>query len=711
MNQLDSPHAGNDVTFAWTADFLVTYEKKYSSSLLDYLPELVWNLPDGKPSVSRVRYRDFSCERFVEAFLDQLADWCGNNNLYLNGHMMEEPTLRQQTLAIGEAMRCYRKMQMPGMDLLCDWTEYNTAKQVSSVGRQNGLRGAMSELYGVTHWDFTFEGHKGCGDWQAALGITQRVHHLSWVSMNGESKRDYPASIGYQSPWYKEYGYVESHFARVGVAMTRGKALTRVGVVHPIESYWLGLGPNGSGDELDTRDRAFGDLTNWLLHGLIDFDFISESLLPDQYNRKAPKGKLSVGACAYDVVVIPNLKTIRSTTLKILQDFTRAGGKVIIAGAAPSFIDADIPKEHIKIDNSKSVLWSQQSILTSLEEFREVQFATDAGAPNADFLYQMRQDGDERFVFICNRDRSRTIPGTLRFKGQWSVQLLDTLSGEESRLKAHVGKTWTTLPYTFTGCASILVRLSPSSAKATDLVLSPLLPDYELSASTLKLHEVTLSEDNVYVLDYAEYKLDDEDWSPKEEILKIDNIIRRRFGMFQKGGNIKQPWVFSDEDRKPVARATLRFTFKSDFTIPSSCRLALEDADKIIVHVNDVAIPSSSTNDYKSDDWWVDQDIRTVKIPAYLIHQGTNTVNLSFDYNVLTNLERIYLLGNFAVALSGVIQPTSNLTWGDIVPQGLPFYAGNVTYRCSFKACSTSLPHPSLSLISQLTTLRSPPQL
>jgi hypothetical protein len=50
------------------------------------------------------------------------------------------------------------------MDLLVDRVEFNTAKQASSVSRQNGTRGTMSEIYGVTHWYFTFEGHKGCGD-------------------------------------------------------------------------------------------------------------------------------------------------------------------------------------------------------------------------------------------------------------------------------------------------------------------------------------------------------------------------------------------------------------------------------------------------------------------------------------------------------------------------------------------------------------------
>ena len=62
--------------------------------------------------------------------------------------------------------------------------------------------------------------------------------------MAGEAKRDYPASINYQSPWWREYSYVENHFARVNTAMTRGKPIVKVAVVHPIESYWLHWGPS-----------------------------------------------------------------------------------------------------------------------------------------------------------------------------------------------------------------------------------------------------------------------------------------------------------------------------------------------------------------------------------------------------------------------------------------------------------------------------------
>ena len=56
--------------------------------------------------------------------------------------------------------------------------------------------------------------------------------------MAGEAKRDFPASIGYQSPWYKEYPLIENYFARLNKALRRGTPHVRLGVIHPIESYW-----------------------------------------------------------------------------------------------------------------------------------------------------------------------------------------------------------------------------------------------------------------------------------------------------------------------------------------------------------------------------------------------------------------------------------------------------------------------------------------
>jgi hypothetical protein len=546
----------------------------------------------------------------------------------------------------------------------------------------------MSEIYGVTHWYFTFEGHKGCGDWQAALGITFRVQHLAWVSMAGEGKRDYPASIGYQSPWYKEYGYIEDHFARLGVVLTRGRAVTRVGVIHPIESYWLDFGPQNDGDEQQRRDTAFWELTQWLLHGLIDFDFISESLLPGQVGQIGDTKKLAVGKCEYDVIIVPNLRTIRSTTLKILQAFAKAGGKVIILGSPSSLVDARIPSHPPVIDPSEIVTWGKQNILAVMETYRDLRAEYHNSRPDS-LLYQMRQDGDERFTFICNTDRNAPVVTTLFLKGLWRVNIMDTFTGEEYCVKTCTRDGWTLLRHRFEGCASVLLRQLPHGTLTVALPLPPRICYGGTSSFDITLESVELSEPNVLMLDYAEYRFgnDTEDWSVSEEILRVDNNIRGRLGLPYKDG-AQQPWTVPQSDRVPAAFVNLRFTFESGFEIAESTMLALEDPEATIIHINDAFIPTTQTTAPLG--WWVDEAIKTVPIPGHVIRKGTNTITLGIPFGVLTNIERIYLLGSFSVSFrdcrTTLLNPLDirSLTWGDITSQGLPFYVGNVTYNCRF---------------------------
>lgn len=172
-----------DLFMPWSLDMGDTFNSTFGYSIIDKLPELIWDPLEGRTShnLTRYHYSDHICERFVTSFMDTVANWSQKRGIALIGHMMKEPTLLSQTQALGEAMRCYRSLDMPGIDMLVDLMEYNTAKQASSVARQNGAKGIMSELYGVTNWTFDFCGHMGSGNWQAALGVVFRVHHLSWV--------------------------------------------------------------------------------------------------------------------------------------------------------------------------------------------------------------------------------------------------------------------------------------------------------------------------------------------------------------------------------------------------------------------------------------------------------------------------------------------------------------------------------------------------
>ncbi len=663
-----------------------TYQQAYGEDLLEYLPELFWDLPERAASVRRYRYHDHVCERFAQAFADTVGAWCDANNLALTGHLMEEPTLTSQTAALGEAMRHYRAFQIPGIDILCDLMEFTTAKQAQSVAHQYGRPGVLSELYGVTNWSFDFAGHKRQGDWQAALGVLFRVPHLAWVSMAGEAKRDYPASISYQSPWWEEYCVVEDHFARIGALMSRGRPHVRIGVVHPIESFWLCWGPREqTAAEQAERDAAFVDLTQRLLHGFCDFDFICESLLPSQKSTDLA-GQFTVGEMAYAVVIVPNLRTIRSTTLARLEAFADAGGTVIFVGEVPMLVDAQ-PSGAAQALAARCRFLSNAGALLreALRPFCDVQLVDASGRQIDTALHQMRDADGERYLFICNTDRDLAQRGLeLRVRGDWRPQRLNTLTGAVAPQAAAYAGGWTCMPCELEAHGSLLLTLEPGRASAADPVPEVIRYTRELARLADPV-AVTLSEPNVLVLDSACWKIGAESWSKAMPILEIDRAVGVALGLPPRGGKMVQPWC----DRTPLtplATVRLRLVFSSRIPVEKP-QLALEGRDGAEVFLD--GRPQAMT----PLGYFTDEALQTMRLEPF--DAGEHVLEVAFPYHRKTCIECLYLLGDFGVVVHGrhalIVDPVRTLAFGDWLHQGLPFYAGNVTYHCAFTAGEPAL--------------------
>ena len=336
--------------------------------MIAHLPELIFELSGGRYSRIRYCYHDHVAKRFRQAFTKQIGDWCRENGINFTGHLLLEDSLACMNKCTGDVTRCYTDFDIPGIDILSrDTFSYTTAKQAQSVSHQDGKRWIMSELYGVTNWHSDFRDYIHWGNWQAALGVTIRVPHLNWMSMLGGGKRDYPACFGYQAPWYKEFKDVEDYFARVHTVLTAGKPVARIGVLHPIESFWLCYGPlDKTGDICAARDNDFLDLAKWLMHASLDFDYLNESLLPSQYRDGM------VGEMKYDVVVIPDCITIRESTLKVLEDMKAKGVRIIFAGGVPTYVDGAERGDVTEFaKNCDRVEYTRQAIVNALESVRK----------------------------------------------------------------------------------------------------------------------------------------------------------------------------------------------------------------------------------------------------------------------------------------------------------------------------------------------------
>ncbi|TFG88927.1 MAG: hypothetical protein E4H18_01215, partial [Hyphomicrobiales bacterium] len=682
-----------DGIMPWTDDLVDSHVAVFGADPLDTVPELFWDLPGGRASLARWRFHEHTAERFACAFADTVGNWCAKHGIASTGHLMDEPTLESQTHAVGEAMRHYRGFQIPGIDLLFDALELTTAKQTQSAKHQYDREGMLSELYGVTDWDFTFAGHKRQGDWQAALGVTVRVHHLSWVSMQGEAKRDYPASIHYQSPWFREYPAVEDHFARVNSVLTRGKPRVRVAVVHPIESYWLDYGPRaGSGAARESQERSFQDVANWLCFGTVDFDYLAESLLPSQ----CPAGgaPLRVGAMAYDTVVVPPLRTMRSSTLGRLEAFAAAGGRLIFLGEPPALIDCLPSDRAVRLAGARRVPCEKAALLAALEPVREVAVQHADGNPAWSVLTHLRDDGPVRHLFACNNSNDHALWGArIRLRGAWSVRALDTLTGTTVDLPTRQADGWTEVVRDLPAVGHVLLSFTPASAVAAVAAAVAAIPAQPAWQARNVLDDpcaVELSEPNVLLLDQAEWRIGEGAWQPAEELLRLDGLVRAGLGIIQTDGNMAQP--YTDTAPAPVlGQVALRFTIRSEVAVAAS-RLAVEQPQGVRVRLDGAEVANREVG------WWVDEDIRLLDLPA--MSAGTHVLEVIHPYSRRSGLEWMYLLGDFGVRIEGrravLTAPVRMLNFGDWTHQGLPFYSGNVTYRCPLEGggrLRLGLPH------------------
>lgn len=665
-----------NVNLPWSDDFEDTFKATYGDSVVDHLPELLWDLPDGKVSLIRYHYHDHVAERLASAFADTCGKWCRDHGIELTGHMMNEGYLLSQTTSLGDCMRSYRSFGIPGIDMLCAEFEFNTAKQCQSAVHQYGRPGMVSELYGVTGWDFDFRGHKLHGDWQAALGVTIRVHHLSWVSMKGTAKRDFPASISYQSPWYKEYRYVEDHFGRVNTALTRGKPLVKIAVIHPVESYWIHFGPNEQTALMREKlEDNFTNVSQWLLRGDIDFDYICESLLPEQCEKGG--APLKVGEMAYDVIIVPECETLRSTTLERLEAFRAAGGKLVFMGDAPKYEDAKPSDRGLKLYNiSKKIGFSKGALLDELYEDRTIEIRDSNGSYTSNLIHQIRRDEKGLWLFIShcdepyNKDVSNSQSIHIYIKGKYKPQLWDTITGEIKPVCHDNRGGKTHLALTLYDYDSALIFLEDTdedssfepapTAALTQVGNIPMTVDY------------TLSEPNVLLLDIAKCALDGEALSENtEEILRIDEEIRRRLAY---PAGKAQPWVI---EKKPAEHTvTLEFIIHSEIDYPNPY-LALEEADISTINWNGKPV------DNCADGYYTDRSIQKVALPA--LKKGDNVLRVTIPFGERSNCEAMYLLGNFGVKIAGRLLTVTDLPeklgFSDLCYQGLPFYGGVVSYK------------------------------
>ena len=692
----DEPNMPN---FAWTGEFPRIFRMMHGYDVLDKLPEIMFPVHGRTFVKSRYDFKKTAAHMFVTAFAKTIGDWCSRNGLFFTGHVLSEDTLMAQTICAGSAMQFYEYMSLPGIDLLTEcWNIFGTAKQCVSAARQFGRRRRLSETYGCTGWDFPFEGHKALGDWQLALGINLRCHHLAWYSMEGENKRDYPASINFQSPWWRKYRFVEDYYARLGAVLDSGAEVSDILVIHPVESMW-GIFSGTDSAAVSKLEDEFVAIRNELLGSHLEFDYGDEEIM-SRHAQVLKNGTLRVGESKYKAVVVPELLTIRASTLKLLADFASAGGLVISIGEPPARVDAEETGEAAEVFAAFKHSSGISGICPMLEHIRRVSVRS-GGSEIRQALCMVNERPDGLALFVCNTSqefadaRSQMNYPKVRFRK-------DEFPQAEISVKYGVREAFV---YEFDAMTGSILAIDssydPESALCTFrtslgrlasrlfFLTSEKIPDAVTrppsgpSGAAVPLPcdsmPVSMDEDNVIVLDHAEsFEINHIPGDASGEfVLRIDDRLRKTIGMMPHGGHMCQPWVMRNEPDGPSAEFSVKFAFECAERPVSDCFLAYEMSNAAEAFVNGTKVSENRAG------FWVDPCLAKFTIPAGIIRTGRNEVVIKGTYTKRsTGLEACFVCGKFGVDAQGAMcSAPAALSAGDWTSQGLPNYIGNLSYE------------------------------
>ena len=635
------------------------FQSRWGYDLREHLPELFLRKNYEPVSVVKWNFMELLQQLFLENYAIPVYEWCKNNNMKLTGHVLHEDNLSAQAIMQGSVMRYYEYMDVPGVDVLTERNyNYCIVKQLSSAARQLGKKWLLSELYGCTGWQLNFESHRNIGVWQALLGINIRCHHLSWYTMKGQAKRDLPASIFYQSAWYKDYPFIEDYFARIGLFMQSGEPVCDVLVINPVESIWCQVHIDWSvwlkadREAFQSIDAHYKKLYNMLLSAHVDFDYADEDMLSRLY--KIENGYLYVGKAKYKSVVVSGMLTMRKTTKLILEEFKRNGGEVIILGQGPLYIDA------LKNENAISArqLPFTKDAVNELRKYNVVDVDSEK------IFIQVRKEKNTFHIMLLNTDLENKVSTDIDIRVNGNFTQWDPVEGmvwgieKPTRITLEAGQ-------------EMLIMAGDIQGKPKHTEQLPLIALDEP-------YSYSLSEPNVCVLDFVKMVVDDDSYEIMD-VLAADDALRQRLGLPLRSISMLQPWLIDQEKLKPLAHVKLEYEFLSE--IEGGFELAVEDADKIELTVNGEKTVKEPIGT------WIDPCFKRIPIQ---IKKGRNSIIIEFQFKESFNIESIYILGEFGVLISDsetiITEKPDNIGYGDLREFGLPFYGGRITYHFRQKA-------------------------
>ena len=684
---------GPSTAFRWTPDLFPEFEKRWGYDLRINIPSLVDEIGNWKKV--RHDYHELLLEMFLDRWAKPWNKYCEDNGLLWTGHYWEhgwpKPTHGYDEAAF------YTYHQQPGVDMLgneyvpegqgSQFGNTRAVRELLSAANQSGRTRTLSETYGGAGWEITFANFKRLADWQGVMGVNFVNQHLSYYTIKGVRKFDYPPSFTYHEPWWENYKQMGDYLGRISMAMSSGQQINKTIVIQPNTTSWMYFSRNEKNKTPDVIQKSFKSFVYQLERNHFEYDLGSENVVKSMGSVK--NGKLVVGKRAYELVVLPeSLQNIDKATFALLKDYLQQGGKVLSFAKEIPYLDG---VESTAVNGLKTTFSKQWTLATEINDTVAKQLLaqsdftiSESTTVSGELYHQRRVMDDGQILFVVNSDTAKSVSATVNAKGK-SLVKMDLITGECYRLPAKEENGEQTFEITLPPVGSALYYLSANNSSET---LSPVIPKNEQPVIGSGNIKVSAESENVLVIDYLDLK-------SKKLDLKETYFMKAMLQLFSSNefpmGN---PWQHKIQYKKNyLALDTFKvgsgFEVKYHFLISESAdsetlkklSAVVERPELWEVFINDKKV-------VKSDKWWIDREFFKFAI-GDKVRKGQNTLTLRAPkMSVHAELMPVYIVGDFVLnpLKQGFEISTGSLSrLGSWKSMGYPFYAQKVAYAENFE--------------------------
>ena len=670
--------------YPWSFILEQEYIKAYGEALAPKLCDLFYDTETS--TETKYKYWKLVCDLFSENFMNNIYKWCEENGSRLTGHLVIEEGLHAHVLANGAGMPHYEYMHIPGMDHLGrSLNSIQCQMQLCSVANQLGKKQILSETFALCGWNVSFQELRWIYENQMVHGVNYLCQHLEGYTLRGIRKRDYPATLFKQQPWWGDYRTFNDMVSRIGMLIAEGAINHEILVLHAADSAWANFDIRSPQYSINLVNNMV-DVQKRLEHAQLQYHLGDATIM--KRHAKVKDGKINIGTQSYSVVIVPPMDCLNDNTFEILKEFKAQGGFVIFTELVPAMINgkktdevSEFAKTCVNVDHTEVA-----DVIP--EEYRKITLDYEGDHFNEPVITAVRRFDDQKMTMYYLQNPCQTKHDVVAYVKAKSAVRFNAATGEEEPVV-----------YTQNGDKlAIECTVYPQGSVVLFAYDEDVFAPAEKNAAVLKPLEFEgeweiVADDNALTLDYCDVYFDGE---LAYENLPVSDVQEKAIA-FGRKVNTKVVFKFNVQ--------------KAAFT---KFDLVVETPEIFDITVNGNIVEKKVTGFYH------DTSFKTVDI-AKFVKEGRNEIALTCDFeqseltyenckkslkfesekNKLSydmEIEAIYVKGDFAVRTNdafksverrGIVtngrfyitEAPKTVKVGALAQQGYPFFAGSVTFK------------------------------